>query len=408
MENTQCCVCNKHGATACSTCNSASYCSDSCKKDDERTHTLLCASFAAFNETRPTKTAVLALYFPLTPYGEKGLSAPKIVWVDPYHEMHIVERSTGGGLKYTDPLAYDPVEIEVIQPENSSVPVLGCDFDICQNYAKDFTLMHPVVLYVRNAFDSDGSRPNLTLVEIAREQLYFGWKGPLILYSKENVSESSECQDVTLSDFRSFLDFCKVYGCSSGDMRDSLRTNNFIELESTNPSLFASMLLHFSLNRTFQGVEITCKGDRIHLNTDQCIAVEVPVVHPIFDDVNDDSGLIAENGATEVSKMIELPLLVRRVFPDKRWNKRRGMDPNMYNNPVAVFLKLETEVQSLEWGFPDGGGPEGDIYGRVLVVREDQLAITTRQVEALCAYFRKVSSQLLEHLFPLLLSSRGY
>jgi hypothetical protein len=376
-------------------------------KDDERTHTLLCASFAAFNETRPTKTAVLALYLPLTTYGEKGLSAPKIVWVDPHHEMHIVERSTGGSLKYTDPLEYDPVEIEVIQPENSSGPVLGRDKDIFQNYAKNFTLMHPVVLYARDAFDSDGFRPNLTLVEIAQEQLRFGWKGPLILYSKEDFSESSECQDVTLSDFRSFLDFCKVYECSAGGLMDSLRTNNFIELEMTNPSLFASMLLHFSGNRTFQGVEITCEGDKIHLNMDQFIAVAVPVAHPIFDDVNVDGGLIADDGATEVSKMIELPLLVRRIFPDKRWNKRKGM-ATMYNNPVAAYLKLDTEIQSLEWGFPDSGDQEGEIYGRVLVVREDQLSITARQVEALCAYFKKVSFQLLKHLFPHLFSSREF
>lgn len=171
---------------------------------------------------------------------------------------------------------------------------------------------------------------------------------------------------------------------------DSLRTNHFIELEMTNPSLFASMLLHFSRNRTFQGVEITCEGDRIHLNMDQFIAVAVPSAHPIFDDVNDDRGLIADDGATEVSKMIELPLLVRRIFPDKRWNKRKGMG-TMNNNPVAAYLKLETEVQSLEWGSPDSGDQEGEIYGRVLVVREDQLAITPRQVEAVCTCFKKVS-----------------
>jgi hypothetical protein len=180
----------------------------------------------------------------------------------------------------------------------------------------------------------------------------------------------------------------------------------------TNPSLFASMLLHFSRNRIFQGVEITCEGDRIHLNMDQFIAVAVPVAHPIFDDVNDDSGLIADNGATEVSKMIELPLLVRRIFPDKRWNKQKGMTPTMYNNHVAAYLKLETEIQSLEWGLPDCSGPEveiyGHIYGRLLVVREDQLSITARQVEAVCAYFKKVSFQLLERLFPLLFSSREF
>jgi hypothetical protein len=371
-------------------------------KDDERTHTLLCASFAAFNKVRPTKTAVLALYFPITTYGEKGLSAPKIVWVDPQHEMHMVERKTGGSIKYTDPLKYDPVELEFTDQPNLSNPVGGSDFNIYKNYAKNFTLMHPIVLYARDAFNFDGSPPNLTLIEITRGQLRFGWYGPLILYSMYS-SESSECQDVTLSDLRSFLDFCKVYESSAGGLMDSFRTNNFIELEMTNPSLFATMLLQFSRNRNSQGVEITCEGDKIHLKMDQFMAVAVPVAHPIFDDVSNDNGLIVEFGATEVSQMIQLPLLVRRILPDKRWNKQKGFKPTMYCNPVAVYLKLETEIQSLKWGFPDTGGPEGQIYGRVWVVREDQLAITPRQVEAVCAYFKKVSSQLLRHLFPLLL-----
>jgi hypothetical protein len=372
-------------------------------KDDERTHSLLCASFVAFNKTRPTTTAVLALYFPITTSGEKGLSAPKIVWVDTQYKMHIVERKTGGSIKYTDPLEYDLVELECMEQPDLSNPVKGREFDIYQNYAKNFTLMHPVVLYARDAFNFDGSRPNLTLIETAQEKLRFGWKGPLILYAKKNFSESSGCQDITLSDFRSFLDFCKVYECSAGGLMDSLKANNLIELEMTNPSLFATMLLHFSRNRTFQGVEITCEGDKKSLNVDQFISVAVPLAHPIFDDVNIDSGLVVEFGATKVSQMIELPLLVRRILPDKRWNKQKGFKPTMYSNPVAVYLKLETEIQSLKWGFPDSGGPKGEIIGRVLVVREDQLAITAHQVEAVCAYFKKVSSQLLRDLFPLLL-----
>jgi hypothetical protein len=391
MANTRCCVCNKTGAAACSACKSAFYCSDNCMKDDERTHTLLCASFAAFNKTRPTETAVLALYFPITTYGEKGLSAPKIVWVDTQHEMHIVERKADGSIKYTDPLEYDPVELEFTLPEYLSNPVLATDFDIYQNYAKHFTLMHPVILRARDAFSFDGSRPNLTLIEIAREQLRFEWNGPLILYSKKNFSESSECQDVTLSDFRSLLDFCKVYENSAGGLMDAFRTGMLVELEMTNPSLFVTMLLHSSRNRTCQGVEITCEGDKIHLKKDQFIAVAVPAAHPIFDDANEDNGLNVEFGATEVSNMIKLPLLVRRIFPDKRWN-RPGSMQHMYRNSVAEYLNLNTHIQSADWGFPDLGFPNGQIYGPVLVVREDHLAITARQVEAVCAYFKMVSS----------------
>ena len=361
-------------------------------KDDERTHTLLCASFAAFKKTRPTKTAVLALYFPITTYGEKGLSAPKIVWVDPQHEMHIVERKTDGTVEYIDPLRHDPFELRFTQPRNLSTPVEARGFDINQNYSKEFHLLYPVVLHMRKAFNFDGSRPNLTLIEVSREQLQNKWKGPLILYSKKTFSSSSGCRDVTLSDFRTLLDFCKVYGRSEGGLGSCLLANNFIEVEMTNPSLFATMLLHSSGDRTFQGVEIACEGDKEFLKTGQFMSVAVPVIHPIFDDINYDNGLIAGFGATEVSKMIDLPLLVRRIFPDKRWNRKSEMKPTTYINPVAEYLNLNTDVQSVDWGFPDLGFPKGNIYGRVLVVRKDQLAITARQVETVCAFFNKVSS----------------
>ena len=88
------------------------------------------------------------------------------------------------------------------------------------------------------------------------------------------------------------------------------------------------------------------------------MSVAVPVAHPIFDDINYDNGLIAGFGATEVSKMIELPLLVRRIFPNKRWNRKREMRPTMYSNPIAIYLKLETDIKSARWGIPDLGFPD--------------------------------------------------
>jgi hypothetical protein len=269
-------------------------------------------------------------------------------------------------------------------------------FDINRNYLKKFKLMYPVVLHMRDAFNFDGSRPNLTLVEVTHEQLRMGWKGPLVVYSKDSFY-SSDCQDITLSDFRTFLDFCKKYEASGG-LSDFLRTNNFLELELTNPGLFNSLLLHNSANQTFRGVEITCEGDRHFLATEQFLPVDVPVVHPIFDDVNNDNGYIAGFGATEVSKMIQVPLLVRRIFPDKQWNNNSlnftFRPQNWYSNSVAEYLNLNTDIASTEWGCRDPGYDCGHIYSRVLVVREDKLAITAHQVEAVAAFFKHVFETL--------------
>jgi len=156
---------------------------------------------------------------------------------------------------------------------------------------------------LRDAFNFDGSRPNLTLIEVTREHLRMSWKGPLVLYSTQGSAHSN----ITLSDFRTLLDFCKVYESSSGALAQFLMTNNLMEVEVTNPSLFNDLLLHSSGNRTFTGVEIACEGDKQYLNTEQFMAVDVPVVHPIFDNVNADNGYIVGYGVTKVSKLINLP-----------------------------------------------------------------------------------------------------
>jgi hypothetical protein len=177
-----------------------------------------------------------------------------------------------------------------------------------------------------------------------------------------------------------------------------LRTNNYIELELTNPGLFNSLLLHNSANQTIRGVEITCEGDRQFLATEQFLSVDVPVVHPIFDDVNNDNGYIAGFGVTEVSRVIQVPLLVRRLFPDKEWNNKTFLShlrpQNWYSNSVAQYLNLNTDITSTEWGCRDPGYNSGQIYSRVLVVREDELAITVRQVEAVAAFFKNVFETL--------------
>jgi hypothetical protein len=340
---------------------------------------------------------MLALYLPILTYGQKGLAAPKIVWIDPEHEMNIVERKPDDTLEYTDPLKHDPIEAKFTQPRNMSTPVNARGFDINRNYFKKFNLMYPIVLHMRDAFNFDGSHPNITLVEVTNKQLRMGWKGPLVVYSKD-AFHFSACQDITLSDFRTFLDFCKKYDASGGGLSDSLRANNYLELELTNPSLFNSLLLHNSANQTFRGVEITCEGDKNFLATEQFLSVDVPIVHPIFDDVNNDNGYIAGFGATEVSKMIRCPLLVRRIFPDKQWNDNSFLSffrpHNWYSNSVAEYLNLNTDITSTEWGCRDPGYSRGQIYSRVLVVREDKLAITAHQVEAVAAFFKNVFETL--------------
>jgi MYND finger len=133
-------------------------------------------------------------------------------------------------------------------------------------------------------------------------------------------------------------------------------------------------------------------GDVEYLNTEKFIGVNVPTNHPIFDNIN------VPCLPTEVSKMIELPIMFRRILPDFAWKDlARRSWTNKYKNEAAEFLDLETNPASVRWGCPDAGragNPQGQIYGRVLVIRKDKADITPHQIEAITAFFQSVSKEL--------------
>lgn len=176
------------------------------------------------------------------------------------------------------------------------------------NPVKTFLLDPSITVHTRATFDCDKSRPNLTLVETTIGYIRFPWKGPLLVYP-------TKLKDVSLADFRSFLDFCKFDQSSPGGLFDFLRTGNLIELELTNPELFRNVLA-MNATKSIKGVEITCEADREFLHTDQFLNVEVSNAHPIFDDDNLDHGFIVGGGATKVSEMIGIPLLVSTMKPN--------------------------------------------------------------------------------------------
>lgn len=61
-----------------------------------------------------------------------------------------------------------------------------------------------------------------------------------------------------------------------------------------------------------------------------------------------------------------------------------------YCNPHAQCLQIFLDPTDDLWGAPWGGATLDPVYGRILIVREDQISITVRQVEALCAFFKKI------------------
>jgi hypothetical protein len=190
---------------------------------------------------------------------------------------------------------------------------------------------------------------------------------------------SATYQDITLGDFRSFLDHCKKYPISVG-LGPQLKANMLLELERTNPTLWNSLLKH-SVGQTFKVVEIICRADQEFLQLDNFITVDVPIVHPILDDEN------YPQPPTEITKLLDLPIMFRTCFSDARW--KNDISQRAVENVAAQFLDINTDVKSDMWGIHDLGmntlhvGGKGlGIFGRVLVIRRDKKDLTAHQVEA--------------------------
>ncbi|KAH7386477.1 hypothetical protein BKA64DRAFT_646032 [Cadophora sp. MPI-SDFR-AT-0126] len=369
MATPYCCVCGKPSTKQCSTCSSADYCSSRCESRDLPSHQLLCRDFLDFTSSnpKPSTNCVLALYFPSLPFLTRG-RAPDFIWFDGKNK--VTRNPTTGTITYTNCLS-----------DGSHVDPEAKGFEIFANYVKRFPLRHTVILHMRHAFRFDGSRVNVSLLETTKGELSTPWGGPLVVYCRNGLSMDSDRvdRDFTLSDFRTFLDFCKGYGAGPGSM---LKENMLFELEVTNANLFRSVLNRYSGGTAAKGVEISCKGDMMVLGFRKYRVSDVAVNHPIWDTFH------IPSEPTAASRMIQVPLRIRRIYPDRRF-AGKGFD--MMDNEEARYLDIVTDEVDPCWGMPDSGYTDefgtGKMFGRVLVVRQDSKDVTPKQVQAVVKFF---------------------
>jgi hypothetical protein len=172
-------------------------------------------------------------------------------------------------------------------------------------------------------------------------------------------------------------------------MSAHLKFNAFLEIEAFNPPLFDSLLRKYGSGPKIKSVEITCRADHEHMGCGKFLPVETPPFHPIFDD--------AETKPTDLTKLIDLPLLVRQVF-HMPW-KDRVLGQAAISNPEVEFLYISVDVCKDTWGIK-GLGTSSTIRGRYLLLREDKKDITPHQVEAVVAFFKT-------KIYPKMSSERG-
>jgi hypothetical protein len=144
-----------------------------------------------------------------------------------------------------------------------------------------------------------------------------------------------------------------------------------------NTPLFESLLARFGGSAKVKSVEITCQEDQQYVGWGKFVGTETPRFHPIFDDLN--------TTPTDISKLMNLPLLVRMICPRESWKGRVWVHAAI-QNPEVECLDINVVTSKDTWGVKGVGGVP--VRGRYLLIREDMKDITPHHVEAMVAFFR--------------------
>ncbi|KAH8769640.1 hypothetical protein F5882DRAFT_256156, partial [Hyaloscypha sp. PMI_1271] len=162
----RCTVCNINNAAECSVCKSAAYCSEKCKKEDERLHLMVCKQFATFvdKNPRPSEKAFTAIKL------EPESKVPELVWVQGrnYNDFKIFEM----GASFNQPVKYTFLGDDNPRPN---------EVRITSHSTPKFDLDHTVAFNFRDAFFYDGSKTNECVANMANGKHKHRWCGRLVV-----------------------------------------------------------------------------------------------------------------------------------------------------------------------------------------------------------------------------------
>ncbi|CAM6096834.1 unnamed protein product [Calypogeia fissa] len=134
-----------------------------------------------------------------------------------------------------------------------------------------------------------------------------------------------------------------------------------------------------------EGVRISCIADQEVCRADKYIPVKVEDCHEVF----------RMEEPIPISKLIELPIFVRKCPPDQAW---KNCPKAVYTNPPASWLHLDLDPQSSKFGWIPR--PQWDErVGSVLAVRVDRKALSSHHMEALCHFCQFKLQPLIEDSF---------
>lgn len=334
-ENQQriCSMCNEVGLRACSGCKSVSYCSIECQQTDWPVHKLLCKFQADLQP--PTERHRRGILFPA------DLTAPQFVWVS------CDQRQAEEG----EP-AWEHSDVKPFLGSGNPSPLR---YLVQRNVLRSRDIGHTIEIVGRDAFLIDGSILNQSIVRVTNGVAPHTWKGPILALRKKGLAADPLHYDhITMSDLREVVDYFLTYGDEAVGRTDQTKRTKV------------------------KGVRISCEADQTVFRAKKYISVQVPREHPVFTQPTPSCG---------ISKLVELPVLVRKYPADKAWAKDESISGTGYSNQAATFLHLNTDPNSrllMGWGWAPMQWQNN--VGSVLVVRADGKDLSPHHCEVLCSF----------------------
>jgi hypothetical protein len=244
---------------------------------------------------------------------------------------------------------------------------------VYQNNYRYTELDHTLVTYCRDTYFQDGSRLNRAIVAATNGKAPMEWKGPIVVLSQDGTPQDPYpiAKDITLGDLRTAVDYFLVYG------DPKYQYTPFDE----NPDLEAKMDKLKLESKPRKGCRLNCGGD-LRLTRKKFLDVNVQRDHPIY-----------SQQPTSVTRVMGMPLLVRKYPPAKAWKDDRAS----HDNQSATFLNLSADINSPEFGWAP---PEWQSYvGSVLVVRQDGKDIDAKQGFAIAEFCQHYLQERFENTF---------
>lgn len=328
------CQSDAGGSGKCSGCLSVWYCSRQCKSVDWPAHQLLCSSYLAFIQSRPSKHHKLGIWFP------SDTELPALIWV-----LMITERKPG------TPDRYYPELGSFLGPGREAFGAIP----ITRNQRRGVRVGHDISVYHRRG----DALPNKSLrhaVEACHGMTVpgeAGGGGQLVAMAGRANAPPSAAADITLSDFRHVLDLFSTRGDST--------------------------------------VRETPTGGSIHAVRISCELEQRLYGHDVFCAVSVQRHLPFANERSPLSERLGVPLRVckpRRTELESAESSGGGL-----RNAYATALTTDIGVSSGSWG-----KSRSVFEGGAIIARSDRADLDLVSAIRVCRYCVEVLQPLFKRV----------